>query len=236
MTRRPILEIAAAAFILSAVPALAMDGEHGGQVFHLVRAEVDWSKSDGKDLFAWDASGWIGGDRDKAWFRSEGETLGGKTEQAELWGMYSRNIAAFWDVQAGIRQDFEPTTVTYAVIGIEGLAKYFFETSAHAFVSDKGDVSARIAQAIDLLITQRLIAEPHIELNLYAQDVPDRHIGAGLSDIEVGLQFRYEILREFAPYVDVNYARAVGETASRIRAAGEDPEEFTVRLGLRFWL
>jgi copper resistance protein B len=214
---------------------MATEGEHEREIFHMVRAEADWSRSDGNNLITWDSSGWLGGDRDKAWFRSEGEVLDGKTEQAELWGLYSRNVAVFWDLQAGLRQDFEPDPVTYAVFGVKGLAPYFFETSAHAFVSDEGDVSARIEQTYDILITQRLIVEPHVELNLYAQDVPELDVGAGLSNIEVGLQFRYEIVRKFAPYLDINYARALGETAHLARAHGEDPEEFTTRLGLRFW-
>jgi len=235
MIRRHIIRIAAAVLPLSATPAMAVEGEDGGQVFHMVRGELDWSRSDGEDLITWDSAAWLGGDRDKGWFRSEGEVLGGETEQAELWGLYSRNIAAFWDLQAGLRQDFEPDPVTYAVFGVEGLAPYFFETSAHAFVSDQGDVSARIEQTYDILITQRLIAEPHVELNLSAQDVPELDVGAGLSDIEVGLQLRYEIVRKFAPYLDINYVRALGETAHLVRAQGEDPEEFTVRFGLRFW-
>ncbi len=227
--------VLAAGTALLGVPAAAMDSDEGSRVFHAVRAEIDWTTIDGDNLLTWDTSGWIGRDRDKAWFRAEGEARGGHVEDAELWALYSRNIATFWDVQIGVRQDVEPRSTTYAVIGVSGLSRYFFETNAHLFVSHRGDVTARLEQTYDLLITQRLIAEPHLELNFSAQDLPELALGAGLNSVEAGLQLRYEIHRKFAPYVDFNYVRATGETAGLRRAAGEDPEEFTIRAGLRVW-
>lgn len=235
MMGRPAAAFGTLALIASTTPALAEDGEQDAQIFYVVRGEADWSRSDGENLFTWDSSGWVGGDVHKAWVRSQGEVHGGDVDETDLWGLYSRNVATFWDLQAGVRHDFEPGPVTYAALGVEGLSPYFFETGAHAFVSDDGDVSARIEQSFDLLITQRLVAEPHLEVNLYAQDVPELDVGAGISDIEVGLQVRYEIVRKLAPYVDVNYVRALGETAGLARARGKDPDELTVRLGLRFW-
>ena len=227
--------ILAASAVLIAAPAAAMDTREESRVFHMVRAEIDWTKIDGDNLLTWDTSGWIGRDRDKAWFRAEGEARGGHVEDAELWALYSRNIATFWDVQIGVRQDVEPRSTTYAVIGVSGLSRYFFETNAHLFVSHRGDVTARLEQSYDLLITQRLIAEPHLELNFSAQDVPELTLAAGLNSVEAGLQLRYEIVRKFAPYVDFNYVRTSGETAGLRRAAGRDPEEFTIRAGLRVW-
>jgi len=236
-----VLAFALAGAFGGSIPSFAMEnGEHGGQLFHVVRAELDatdtqWLDRNDGALFTWDASAWYGGDREKLWLRSEGEILAGDIEQAEFWALYSRNIAEFWDFQAGLRYDFEPGNTAYLAIGFEGLATYFFETGAHAFVSENGDISARLAQSIDILITQRLIAEPHAELNLYAGDVPELGVGAGASDIELGLQTRYEITRQFAPYLDLVYERALGETAGIARAAGGDPESVTLRLGLRVW-
>jgi copper resistance protein B len=110
-----------------------------------------------------------------------------------------------------------------------------FETEATAFVRDDGDVSARFRQSIDLRLTQQLILQPHIETNLYAQDDPTRHIGAGFADVDAGLQLRYEITREVAPYLDFNITRALGETAMLQRRAGEDPEQAMIRAGVRLW-
>jgi copper resistance protein B len=121
------------------------------------------------------------------------------------------------------------------VLGLEGLAPYQFETEAAAFVSEDGDASARLKQSFDLLLTQRWILEPHVEVNLSANDVAERRIGAGVTDVEAGLQLRYEFSRKFAPYLDLEVERALGETASLTRRAGEDVEESAVRAGVRFW-
>ena len=117
--------------------------------------------------------------------------------------------------------------------GFEGLAPYFFETEAHLFVSDEGDVSARLRQENDFLITQRLILQPYLEANFYAQDVADKEIGAGLSNGEIGLQTRYEITRKFAPYLDLRYERKFGETSSIAKSNGEDNNDFIAAIGLR---
>lgn len=217
---------------LSAVsPAFAMEPE----TFHMVRAELDGARIDGEDVFTWEGDAWIGGDVNKFWLKTEGEVEDGEAHSAEVQALWSRNIAAFWDVQAGIRIDLEPDTRTYLALGVQGLASYQFETEAAAFVSEDGDLSARFSQSIDMHLTQRLIAEPHIELNAYAEDDAGRSIGAGFSDVEAGVQLRYEITRKFAPYIDLGWERALGETASLMRADGEDVEASSVRAGIRFW-
>ena len=60
-------------------------------------------------------------------------------EEAELQLLYSRYITQFWDFQVGVRQDFVPRATTFAVIGIQGLAKYSFEVDVALFISDDGD-------------------------------------------------------------------------------------------------
>ena len=211
-------------------PAMSMP------LFHMLRVEGDWSRKDGEDLASWEAEGWIGRDVNKLFLKSEGEVRNGTAHEAEVWGLYSRKIADFWDIQAGLRQDFAPEDTTFAVLGVEGLAPYFFETAAHVYVSQRGDTGARIEQSIELPITQRLIAKPHLKADFWARDVPEYDAGAGLSTIETGIQFRYEIVRKFAPYLDINYQRGIGETAGLMRASGEDAGELTFRIGLRFWL
>ena len=136
-------------------------------------------------------------------------------------------------MQAGLRHDTQPQSTSYAVFGVEGLAPYFFETEAHLFVSDEGDVSARLREENDFLVTQRLILQPYAEVNLFAQDVPEQEIGAGIADGEIGLQTRYEFTRKFAPYIDVRYERKFGETSSIAKSNGEDNDDFIASLGLR---
>lgn len=210
-----------------------MQKEHGGQVFHMFRLETDTGVNRGESISSWDLDGWIGTDENKLWIKSEGEHTDGELEEAEVWALYSRNISTFWDAQAGIRYDFEPGGNAYFVAGINGLARYFFETEAHLFVSEHGDVTARLRQENDLLLTQKLILQPYLEVNLSAQDVPEQEIGAGISDGKIGLQTRYEFTRKFAPYIDVHYGRKFGETASIARSEGEEKDELVGAIGLR---
>ena len=238
-TIKTVLLTTAMALTLAA-PAFAGDDmghdmakEHGGPIFHMFRLESGYGASKDGGVASWDLDGWVGTDENKLWLKSEGENTDGKMEEAEFWAMYSRNVATFWDAQIGIRYDIEPDPTAYAVIGINGLAPYWFETEAHLFVSDEGDVSARLRQENDLLITQRLITQPYVEINLSAQDVPEREIGAGFTDGKIGLQTRYEFTRKFAPYVDVSYGRKFGETSSIAKDHGEDNNELVGAIGLR---
>mgnify|MGYP000281753782 FL=1 len=147
--------------------------------------------------------------------------------------MYSRNIATFWDAQAGVRYDFEPDSTAYLTVGVNGLAPQYFETEAHLFLSEHGDVMARLREENDLLLTQQLIMQPYLEVNLSAQDVEEQDIGAGVTDGKVGLQTRYEFTRKFAPYVDVHYGRKFGETASIAESKDEEKDELVGAIGLR---
>ncbi|MBX3497705.1 MAG: copper resistance protein B [Parvibaculum sp.] len=208
--------------------------DHGPDLFNMIKVEVDYADRRG-GLWNWNLDGWVGSDVERLWIRSEGELADGDFHEAEAQLFYGRNVHPFWGLLVGVRQDFEPRGETYLAAGVVGLAPYFFETEATAFLSTKGDLSARFEQSFDLPITQKLIAEPHVELNLFAQDVPARGIGAGFSSIEAGLQLRYEIIRKFAPYIDLVWERDLGKTASITRAAGERVEDTTLRIGVRAW-
>ncbi|PKP72033.1 MAG: copper resistance protein B [Alphaproteobacteria bacterium HGW-Alphaproteobacteria-5] len=224
-----VVGIASASHAQEAAPA-----DHGADLFNMIKLEVDYADTHG-GLWNWNLDGWVGGDVERLWIRSEGEIADGDFEAAELQFYYGRNVAPFWDALIGVRQDFEPDSETYLAAGVVGLAPYFFETEATAFLSTEGDLSARFEQRFELLVTQRLIVEPRLELNAFAQDVPERGVGAGFSDVEAGLQIRYEVTRKFAPYVDLVWERDLGETASITRASGEDVEDTTLRFGVRVW-
>lgn len=233
--------IATAMLLALSTPAWAQDQNHhpadhrhGSETWHMFTLETDYGAGEHGPVASWDLDGWIGTDENKLWLKSEGENEDGVTEQAEFWALYSRNVADFWDLQGGIRHDTRPHSTTYAVLGVNGLAPYFFETEAHLFISDEGDVSARLRQENEFLLTQRLIIEPYAEINLFAQGVPEQEVGAGLADGEIGLQTRYEITRKFAPYVDFRYERKFGETSSIAKNNGEDNDNFITVLGIRF--
>lgn len=215
-------------------PTVSFAGEAHSLIHRFILETEIGTGRDGT-FYSWDLDGWVGGDTHKLWLKSEDEKQDGEvTEQAEFWAMYSHNIARFWDAQIGARVDEQPETTSYLVAGFEGLAPYFFETEAHVFVSDKGDVTARLRQENDLLITQRLITQPYIELNFAAQDVKDYALGAGITSGEYGILTRYEFHRKFAPYVDIRYENKFGETASIAKSHGENRDDFIASIGLRF--
>lgn len=210
-----------------------MMAEHGGGTFHMFRLETDYGAGPDGPVTGWDFKGWVGGDENKLWLRSEGENSDGKTEQSEFWALYSRNISTFWDAQAGVRYDTQPTGTPYLALGFEGLAPYYFETEAHLFISYDGGISARLREENDFLLTQKLILQPYTEINLSSRDVPKRDTGAGFTNGEIGLQTRYEFTRKFAPYTDFRYERKFGETSSIAKSNGEDSGAFVASVGLR---
>jgi copper resistance protein B len=185
----------------------------------------------------WDTQGWYGGDINKLWFKAEGEYSFGtdEIEDAELQALWSRAISPYFDFQAGVRYDFEPGGRTHTVVGVQGLAPYWFELDAAAFVSTKGDVTARIEAEYEFLLSQRLILQPRAEINLSAQDIPELQIGSGITNIEAGLRLRYEFVREFAPYIGVAWQSSLGETADIIKAAGGETARTVFVLGIRAW-
>ena len=216
----------------------ALRKEHGGGTFSQIMFNLaEYQLREGRDGFRWDGEGWFGGDIDRVVVKSEGSgSVGDGVEDAEIQLLYSRAIGPYFNVQAGVRHDFRPSpSRTYATVGIEGLAPYWFEVEGALFLSEKGDLLARLEGYYDQRLTQRLILQPRVELNLSAQDVRENGIGSGLSDIELGLRLRYELRREFAPYVGVSWDRKVGDTARFARAAGHDASSPSLALGVRAW-
>lgn len=190
---------------------------------------------DGADGFLWDLQGYYGGTTSKLWFKSEGEAVfGEEVEHAEVQALWSKAISPYWDLQAGLRQDLAGPA-THAVIGIHGLSPYMFELDAALFLSHRGDITAKIEGELDQRITQRLILQPRGELKLSAQDIPLLGVGAGLDKAELGLRLRYEIVREFAPYVGIEQSWKVGGSADYARTKGEGTRATSLVAGIRFW-
>lgn len=212
--------------------------EHGAFTGSMILFDLaEYQAREGGDGYRWEAEAWFGGDIDRLLVKTEGDgTFGEPLESAELQLLYSRAVAPYWNAHAGIRQDFRPEPArTYAVVGIEGVAPYWFHLSGQVFLSDKGDVRARAEGSYDQRLTHRLLLTPRAEFSLSAQDMPSIGVGSGLSDVELGLRLRYEIRKEFAPYVGVELARKVGDTARYARLAGEDVDVTSFVAGIRFW-
>lgn len=199
------------------------------------QAPLDSGGGDGSLI--WDAQGWYGGDINKLYIKTEGEfSLGNDdVEDAEVQALWSRAVSPFWDVQAGVRYDLEPKGRTHAVLGVQGLAPYWFEVDAAAFLSTDGDLSASVEAEYELRFTQRLTLQPRIEAGFSASDIPELEIGSGLTNLDTGIRLRYEIKREFAPYIGVEWQKNFGDTADFIRAGGGDPDNIVAVAGLRAW-
>lgn len=234
--------------IFCSLPAGAMAQEpgwpspiHDDQIFWKVFAEQVELVAAGDDTaVAWDIHGWLGTDFDRLWLKSEGRGAGAADNELELQALYSRLVSPFWDLQAGIRYERRFDAAAdgqrfHAVVGLQGLAPYWFELEPALFVSDDGDVSARVEASYDLLLSQRLIVQPDLEVNLAVQAVEEWGVGSGLNDVSLALRARYEIRREFAPFFGVEWAQKFGETADLARARGESIRHLAALFGLRIW-
>ncbi len=217
---------------------IMMTEDGGGRRFAQVMIDIaEIAIRDGQDGYRWDGEAWFGGDIDRFVLKSEGEGgFGERLESAEVQALYSRAIGPYFNLQAGVRRDIRPTPArTYASVGIEGLAPYWFEVEATAFVSTRGELIGRVEGYYDQRITQRLILQPRAEVNLSAQDISAIDIGSGVTSIEAGARLRYEIEREFAPYIGIVWERKIGDTARFARDDGDDVGGLGLVLGLRSW-
>jgi copper resistance protein B len=211
---------------------VAMHGDFPVGWFQADRLELRVHQ--GKDGYLWDLQGYVGGPTSKLWLKSEGEgAVGEPTEQAEVQALWSRAVAPFWDLQLGLRQDLAGPATTHAVIGVQGLAPYMFEVDAALFVSQRGHVTARLEAELDQRVTQRFILQPRVEANLSAQDIPQLGVGAGLDQVELGLRLRYEITRDFAPYIGLEQSWRTGAGARYARLAGDKPSATSLVVGVR---
>ncbi|MDB5448625.1 MAG: Copper resistance protein CopB [Phenylobacterium sp.] len=210
--------------------------EHGGGTAYQVMANIAEYQAGSGGGYRWEGQAWYGGAINRFVATSEGEgTRRDGLDSAELQALYSRAVSPYFDLQAGVRQDFAPHARTYLTVGTQGLVPYWFDVAAAVFVSTKGEVLGRIEGSYDLRLFQRVVLQPRAELNFAAHDSRATRTGSGLSDAALDLRLRYEIRPEFAPYIGVSYQRRFGRTADYARLAGESPESTNFVVGLRAW-
>ncbi|MEO7052756.1 MAG: copper resistance protein B [Rhodanobacter sp.] len=185
---------------------------------------------------SWEAQAWYGSDSDKLWLRSEGELSRGTLEDGDLEVFWNHNISTFWSRQLGARQDFgEGPARSWTAFGVQGLAPYWFEVEATGYVGASGRTAMRLRADYEMLFTQRLILQPEAEVNLYGRNDAQRRLGSGVSDIQFGLRLRYEIRRELAPYLGVNWVRRVGTSADYARQDQRPVLDRQIVAGFRIW-
>lgn len=203
--------------------------------------ELEYAPGAAERPMAFSGELWHGGDYNRLWVKADGEasTLESAGE-LELQALYGRFVTPFWDAQIGFRVDTrygggDTAFRAHFALGLQGLAPYWFEVDPTLYVSQDGDVSARLEASYDLLFSQRWILEPDLEMSVAIQDVPEWGAGRGLNDVGLGARLRYEIVREFAPYVGVSWERRIGETADLARAAEEHVSGTSFVAGVRAW-
>jgi copper resistance protein B len=188
------------------------------------------------NTFRWSGEAWAGTDENRIWLKTEGRLSNGELDDGIQELLYSRAITTYFNAQVGARYDLDALPGRgWGAIGIEGLAPQFFRVGVTGYVSGEGHLAAKLEASYDLLLTQRLILQPQIEMNFYTKDDPARLVGAGLSELDAGLRLRYEITRKLAPYFGVTYLGQYGATANYVNAAGGQAQQVRFTLGVRAW-
>jgi copper resistance protein B len=210
---------------------------HDNETDHFVLFDqFEWQTGRAASGPSWDTKAWIGKSRDRFWFRTEGEAPDGRVAAAQMHALYGRAISPWWDVVAGIRQDTRPgSPQSWAAVGLQGLAPYWFDLEMTAYVGAAGRTHFRVEVKYELLLTNRLKLQPLAELEIYGKSDPEHEMGRGLATTELGLRARYEIWRELAPYVGMVWNRKHGQTAALASDAGRRTSRTTFSTGLRVW-
>ena len=198
--------------------------------------QLEWQWRDGDVPLERVVAGWVGHDMNRLWLRDEGEHVDGAQVENQLEILWGRPVAAWWDVVAGIRQDTGPGPArTYAAIGVQGLAPQWFDVEATAYVGERGQTGLRLQSDYQWLLTNRLFLTARAELEAWGKDDEDNGFASGLSEASLGLRLRYEIRREFAPYVGVELSGLLGDTADLARERGGDTSDTRLVAGIHFW-
>lgn len=193
------------------------------------------NNNDGSEI-QWDVDAWLGKDLHKLWIKTEGNYSDGNRESSELELLYSHGVSPYWDIQAGWRGDFNNTdNRQWFALGLQGVTPYFFETELTLYLGQHGQTAARLDTEYEILLTQKWVLRSEFEANIYGRNDRATHTGSGLSNIEAGLNLRYEIRREFAPYIGVSYEQKIGNTAKYSRNIGQKTESVAWLIGLKFW-
>jgi copper resistance protein B len=221
---------------MSMLPGMSESMDDAARFGKVLIDQLEYVHASDANGAAIDAQAYYGGDSNKLWFKVDGERTSGRLRDTRIEVLGDHATSAFWDAQMGVRRDFGGGPGrTWAAIGIQGLAPYWIDIEATAYVGQSGRTAMRVEGEYDIMLTQRLIFTPDLELNAYGKTDAARHIGSGLSNVELGLRLRYEISRKFAPYVGIDWNRRFGKTADLMREAGEPASERQVVAGVRIW-
>jgi len=217
-----------------AIPRPRFADEQNFASLRMDRFEAVRSENNTSALY--DLQAWFGRDYDRLVLKAEGSIDDGKLDESSTELLWGHAMATYWDSQLGLRYDSgDGSTRSWLAFGLQGLAPYWFELDITGYVGEQGRTALSLEAEYEILFTQRLILQPRLEADVYGKDDAERGIGSGLSEVSAGLRLRYEIRREIAPYVGVEWAGKFGGSADYVRAAGVDSSETRAVAGVRFW-
>lgn len=212
---------------------LKLADEHKFWAFIGDRFEYDTDSETG----VFDVQGWYGTTYDRLYIKSEGEIEDGRLQESETDVLWSHAYNAYFDTQLGIRvdQSREGKDRQWLAAGMQGLAPYWFEVDMTAYLGDSGRTALSVEAEYELLLTQKLVLQPRAELSFYGKDDEINGIGSGLSQAALGLRLRYEITRQLAPYIGIEWTDKFGKTADFARSEGESVQDTQYLVGIKFW-
>jgi copper resistance protein B len=216
----------------------ALREEHGDVDHSLLQFDMfELRPGKGSESLYWDATASFGGDVDRIEIKSAGEAgFGRGVDYSDNELLWSHAVGPWYNLKLGLRYDAGPgPDLAHAAAGVAGTAPFNLDVEAMTFLSEEGDLTGHIKAEHDVQLTQQLVARPQVQLDFASSAIPELGIGHGLSCMTAGLRLRYEIAPEFAPYIGVEWARGIGQTARYARAGGDDPESTVFVAGLRFW-
>jgi len=221
-------------YTLDPARPLRMADEHNFGSLLMDRLERVRTRDNSSTVY--DLQAWFGRTYDRVVLKAEGDVDDGKLQDAHTQLLWGHAISAFWDTQLGVRHDNgEEPSRTWLAFGVQGLAPYWFEMDITGYIGEHGRTALSVEAEYELLLTQKLVLQPRVEASFYGKRDAERETGSGLSDLTAGVRLRYEIRREFAPYIGVERSGTFGGTADFLRADGKPAYETRVVAGLRFW-
>ena len=209
--------------------------EHGGQIYQVTRLENAWIvDEDGKGNLGTKFDTLIGTDENRLFIEANLDKA--ESNEYDVSALYSRNVAPFWDIQAGVRYSEDKNSSNSdrvdGVIGVLGLAPYFFETQAYLYGGENNFWGASFELERDLLLTQKLITQPYIEADVIFSDDSNYAAKSGLSELKTGIKTRYEITKRIKPFIDVAYQYEKGQKATSMQEATESEKGWKYGAGI----
>ena len=215
--------------------------EHGGQWFQSTRIESKWqNRQQGPASLETDWQTWWGSDEQKLFLKGQFEKTESAASQWSLSALYSRQLSEFWDLQAGLRYQSQAHSLAdqdryQAVVGLYGMAPYFFETEAYLYLGEQQQWLLHLETERDFLLTQQLITQPYLNLDVQLHDGASTAQKSGLSQMTLGLETRYEINKSLMPFAQLGYQYRQALTETSWQSAMPAEWSWIYAVGIRLW-